>query len=315
MKIKTGKTKRGKGVLSKLTALLERNRLGELLVLNGHLTPQDLRYALAHQKTTRNQLGRILIDQRLVSRQALYRTLAQQWTMRCLIALMTITVSCAITAKSAKASGIKDLPPETRIVLTSSFSAAVAYPALFGTEERQSGNIEPFTKWTGMFQRFEASMTQPGTAETVAAWQNSLRPLQGLPLDQMATRVNSMMNAKPYVADTRNWGKSDYWQTPVEFLTRGGDCEDYAIAKYASLRSLGVPENRMRIAIVQDLQKNIPHAVLIVYTDNDALILDNQVPQALSINETRRYKPVFSINRTAWWLHTAPKPTLLASAR
>ena len=109
--------------------------------------------------------------------------------------------------------------------------------------------------------------------------------------------------------------KSDYWATPVEFFNNGGDCEDYAIAKYASLRALGVPENRMRVAIVQDLKKNIPHALLIVYTNNGPVALDNQSQKVLQIgNIINRYKPIFSINRTAWWLHVESSNTVVASA-
>ena len=54
----------------------------------------------------------------------------------------------------------------------------------------------------------------------------------------------------------------------TDFFTRGGDCEDFAIAKYTALRALGVPEERLRVAIVHDDEKNLPHAILVVYTDN-----------------------------------------------
>ena len=125
-----------------------------------------------------------------------------------------------------------------------------------------------------------------------------------------------MMNAKRYVSDAKNYGQNDYWATPVEFFKRGGDCEDFAIAKYTALKALGVPESRLRIAIVQDMQKNIPHAILIVYTDNGPLILDNQIKSAISASKISHYKPIFSINQDAWWLHTAPKGnvTVVASA-
>ena len=72
----------------------------------------------------------------------------------------------------------------------------------------------------------------------------------------------------------------------------------------------------VRIAIVQDLQKNIPHAVLVVYTDQGSMILDNQIKTAIDSNRVSHYKPIFSINQNAWWLHTAPKGnvTVVASA-
>jgi predicted transglutaminase-like cysteine proteinase len=125
-----------------------------------------------------------------------------------------------------------------------------------------------------------------------------------------------MMNKKRYVTDSANYGKSDYWATPIEFFQKGGDCEDFAIAKYTALRALGVPDNRMRIAIVQDQQKNVAHAILIVYTDQGAMILDNQLHAAVKAEKVSHYKPIFSINQNAWWLHTAPKSnvTRVASA-
>ena len=146
-------------------------------------------------------------------------------------------------------------------------------------------------------------------------WKSEIEKYKGMPLRTMAAKVNTFINKTPYITDSKNWGKSDYWATPVEFFTRGGDCEDFAIAKYVSLRALGVPENRMRIAIVQDTVKNIPHAILVVYTNSGAMILDNQSTVMKSADTVKRYKPIFSINRTAWWVHKAPTTTLVASAR
>ena len=42
-----------------------------------------------------------------------------------------------------------------------------------------------------------------------------------------------------YLEDLANYGLPDYWATPLQFLDRDGDCEDYAIAKFVSLRELG----------------------------------------------------------------------------
>ncbi len=220
--------------------------------------------------------------------------------------------------KSARAADIGDIPGQVRLasVANAAFTPVAYYPALFGSSERMSSNLKPFTKWTQMFDRFQASMnTNQGQKET-AILRDELEPLKGQPLRVMAEKVNAMMNEVPYVEDQANWGVSDYWETPVEFLSRGGDCEDFAIAKYVSLRSLGVPEERLRVAIVKDLQKGVPHAVLIVYTDDGAIILDNQSANVRSADALAgRYKPIFSINRAGWWLHSAPRDTMLASAQ
>ncbi len=166
-----------------------------------------------------------------------------------------------------------------------------------------------------MFDRFEKDIQKQGSDEIIKAWKKELIALKGLPLKDLADQVNRYVNQTPYILDQDNWGKSDYWATPIEFFTRGGDCEDYAIAKYAALRMLGVPESRLRLAIVHDNEKNIPHAVLIVYTNTQAYILDNQTENLVNAAYENRYRPIFSINRTAWWLHSIPENTVLASAQ
>ena len=69
------------------------------------------------------------------------------------------------------------------------------------------------------------------------------------------------------------------------------------------MRALGYSADQLRIAIVQDKIKNIPHAILIVYTDEGPFILDNQNKQVESAAAVTRYQPIFSLNSTSWWLH------------
>lgn len=234
------------------------------------------------------------------------------------VVIATLFFTAAIFQIQGKANaGIKDVPGQIKISTAQSFNKAAYHPGLFGTNEKRSTQLKAFTKWSTMFKRFERQIKSPSSSATVQALQSDLRALQGLPLATMTKRVNAMMNETRYITDKKNWGKSDYWATPVEFLERGGDCEDFAIAKYTALRILGVPENRLRLAIVHDKVKNIPHAVLIVYTDEEGpLVLDNQRKTVWNNQAaSQRYRAIFSINRTAWWLHTKPTVTRVASAK
>lgn len=295
----------------------KRNRLGELLVLNGTLSPQELKLALAHSRENGEQLGHTLVRENYVSKQRIRRTLLEQHMLRLLMAGTAIVISLGSmgVSKRAHSAEITDFTPRISLV-QNSFQKASYHPRLFGSTEKKSRSLKAFTKWTSMFTRFNASLNDPAAKGQILKLRQDLAQLEGLPLDKMATRVNSMMNQTQYVTDKRNYGKNDYWATPVEFLTRGGDCEDFAIAKYTALKALGVPENRLRIAIVQDQQKNIPHAILIVYTDKGAMVLDNQIKTAKNVNNVKHYKPIFSINQNAWWLHTKPDMpvTQIASA-
>lgn len=306
-----------RGIFSKLKARLKQNRLGELLVLEGALSAQQLEAALVLSKQRGQQLGHVLVDDHIVSRGVIRRTLAEQFVLRCSMTAVALVISFASMgfAKQARAGQVTDVPSKISLV-QQSFEKASYHPRLFGSTEKRSTSLKAFTKWTTMFDRFNASLNSSTGQKEIAQLKTSLQSLQGLPLDKMATKVNSMMNSKRYITDAKNYGQTDYWATPVEFLTRGGDCEDFAIAKYTALRALGVPENRLRIAIVQDLQKNIPHAILIVYTDKGAMILDNQIKSAISAERVSHYKPIFSINQNAWWLHTAPRGnvTVVASS-
>jgi len=232
-----------------------------------------------------------------------------------LIAVLFFTAALFQTQSNTAKANIKDVPGQIKISAVSSFNSVATQTDLFGTSEKRSTKLKAFTKWSEMFDRFEQQIKSPSSSATISALQKDLRSLQGLSLPAMAGRVNKMMNAKRYITDKSNWGKTDYWATPVEFLQRGGDCEDYAIAKYTALRMLGVPEERLRIAIVQDKIKNIPHAVLVVYTDEGSLVLDNQSKSVwTNAQAAKRYRAIYTINRTAWWLHTNQGVTRLASA-
>jgi len=305
-----------RGILTNFKTYLERRRIGELLVSKGIITPHELRKALHEQKQTNRQLGQIFLEQAIVSRKQLILLLWKQTALRTCATLMLFMMSFTnVGLKRANAEIIKDVPSQVKLVSASAeFARVSAYPALNGMEEKRSSNLKPFTKWVSMFNRFERQMKNNSNAQIVREWQENLQDFRGLSIKAMADRVNDLVNEKRYILDSNNWGKSDYWATPVEFLQRGGDCEDFAIAKYTALRALGVPEERLRVAIVQDTKKNIPHAVLVVYTENGAYILDNQIKSLLDAERTGRYRPIYSINRQAWWLHSAPTRTIIASA-
>lgn len=117
--------------------------------------------------------------------------------------------------------------------------------------------------------------------------------------------VNQFYNRRiAFVDDMLAWGQADHWATPLQTLALGqGDCEDYAIAKYFSLKALGVPGDQMRIVVVDDLNLKVPHAILVVYLDGRALILDNQIPTVVPADRIRHYRPIYSINEESWWLH------------
>lgn len=118
-------------------------------------------------------------------------------------------------------------------------------------------------------------------------------------------RTNTFFNQVPYFNDIRHWGVEDYWATPVEMLgSFGGDCEDYSVGKYLSLKDLGVPIERLRITYVRALRLNEAHMVLAYYPQPNAepLILDNLIPEIKLASQRPDLEPVYSFNDDDLWL-------------
>jgi predicted transglutaminase-like cysteine proteinase len=92
-------------------------------------------------------------------------------------------------------------------------------------------------------------------------------------------------------------------------MLRSGDCEDFAIAKYLSLRDLGWENDQLRVAVVRDMNLKVTHAVLIVYYGGKAWVLDNQTNRVIETDQVRHYRPIFSINENYWWHHRPERPS------
>ena len=44
-------------------------------------------------------------------------------------------------------------------------------------------------------------------------------------------------------------------------------------------------------------------AVLVVYVDGVAWLLDNQIRDVVRADTVRHYRAIYSVNETTWWLH------------
>lgn len=178
---------------------------------------------------------------------------------------------------------------------------------LFGYREERKEGFKMFPQWVSVMNRHENDRagldTCPINLCKVPEWLQLLASLRGRSSQEQITSVNAFANRFRYVLDLDNYGKTDYWAIPREFLTLGGDCEDYAIIKYFSLRQLGYPAEAMRIVVVQDGNLRIPHAVLALYARENVLILDNQIREVIPHSSIAHYIPVFSLNESNWWMH------------
>lgn len=140
--------------------------------------------------------------------------------------------------------------------------------------------------------------------ERVAAWEELMSAGRDWPEGVKLERVNRFFNRLRFVSDQEHFGRRDYWATPVEMLgSGGGDCEDFSVAKYFTLRQMGVAEARMRITYVRARELQQTHMVVAYYTSPEAepLILDNLVEEIRPASRRPDLVPVYSFNGDGLW--------------
>ena len=188
---------------------------------------------------------------------------------------------------------------------------------LVGTEF-DTEYLPRFQKWAGVLERHRAGPIATGRAcadgvEGACAgptWLAFLDQLETGALSEQLIQVNRYVNEIQYIQDVANWGESDHWAAPAEFFANGGDCEDYAIAKYFLLRELGVPPEQLKIVVLHDRRRRQTHAVLTVTRDHRTLVLDNLRDRIVPWRELDHYLPIYSLNERSAWLHTRAESLL-----
>lgn len=209
---------------------------------------------------------------------------------------LSVLVRCGILAFGfASLAACSGVTPHSETL-----AAAVTAPA-----SSLSSNVFTADQWSTVTARFAQEQSEPmalcpsGTdaAQCPAArWTSLVADLSQLPLRDRVERVNTALNALPYVPAAQNWGDPLFWETPYELLAKGGQCEDYAIAKFLALAQSGVPESALHFVVVHDSVSQLDHAITLVTVDGEDLVLDNQVDDVLPAASVSRYTPYYSLN-------------------
>ncbi len=167
-------------------------------------------------------------------------------------------------------------------------------------------------------QSLAASRYGPDTAALVGQWRRLIDTSQGLGEQQRLALANDFFNNQiQWVQDPEAWGQKDYWATPLETMgNRKGDCEDFAIAKYATLLLAGVEVNKLRITYVKAQvggpysKEYTAHMVLAYYETpgSEPLILDNLVGLIRPASQRPDLTPVYGFNSQGLWVGGAAAP-------
>lgn len=181
-------------------------------------------------------------------------------------------------------------PPQAATFLLGKHGAAVS--------------LSPVTKrWVRALGKLETEVSDRHQNRAYAAIFNQVRDnRRGLQIPKINYLVNRFLS---YRKDMQIWNTAEYWASPMESLARrAGDCEDFAILKYALLRDLGVKDADMRIVVLMDTAARQYHAVLSVRHKRKWLILDNRFSRVRFERDLPNYQPLYAVNAAGEWSYT-----------
>lgn len=142
-------------------------------------------------------------------------------------------------------------------------------------------------------------------SKRLLSWQTLIRENSELSDEEILEKVNRFFNQLEFVDDLTLYKISDYWATPVEFLASGaGDCEDFSLAKYFTIKALGVSEQKLNMTYVKAVELNQAHMVVTYFPTPGAtpLVLDNLIDTIESASNRKDLVPVYSFNGSGLWL-------------
>jgi predicted transglutaminase-like cysteine proteinase len=149
------------------------------------------------------------------------------------------------------------------------------------------------------------------------AWFDMMKESDHLTASEKIQNVNDFFNLLHFVDDIKLWGDKNYWATPIEFIgANGGDCEDFAIAKYFTLLELGIADQKMRIMMVKALTLNQYHMVVAYYKTPSSVpeILDNIDGKIKLASQRTDLVPIYSFNGKQLWLNKVKGQGVLAGS-
>ena len=176
----------------------------------------------------------------------------------------------------------------------------------FGLAASSLPNGELHDKWLAVQRRLDDEMVQLALCEGDRDGCASAAALKFLDIVDVARardgrarlgEINRAINlAIRPIGDLAQHGEIDVWSSPLATLARGGgDCEDYAIAKFTALRRAGLSPDDLRIVVLHDTIHDEDHAVAAARLDGRWLMLDNRRMAMVEDANLRNFRPTFVI--------------------
>lgn len=169
-------------------------------------------------------------------------------------------------------------------------------------EEIRVHNAEIESRLSNWYERARLHYDQLNTSTNprIVVWREQMVELNFQDEVAALKKLNKFINADVnYVDDYHHFHKTDYWADPETALKEGGDCEDIALVKAATLRRFGWPGEKMHLLVgfLTERGKKESHAVLLVETSEGAqLVLRSIIDDVVPLSEFQ-FVPVYAVDQ------------------
>ena len=136
-------------------------------------------------------------------------------------------------------------------------------------------------------------------------WQQILNRSVGRAEMEQLKLTNDFINLIEFIHSPYYQDGLDFRLSPMAFLILGaGDSEEFSMAKYFTLRKMGIQASRLRLTYTERQSNHTPHMVLAYYpsADADPLILDYLDKNIRPLSQRQDLRPVYSFDAEQLWL-------------
>lgn len=161
-------------------------------------------------------------------------------------------------------------------------------------------------KFDYMYSRMLSNTNNPDTINFIHILQTNSELSQHMNAYEKISLINNIININiNYVDDKQLWNVIDYWATPYESLSlMAGDCEDFVILKYFILKSIGIPDENLRMTYTIIKDTNEKHFILMYYDTplSEPLVLGNRMNVIKPLSERVELEIIYSFNQENYWI-------------
>ena len=208
--------------------------------------------------------------------------------------------SLATTAKAQKGQKQALLLALFLPLIVMVYPLPASVPELY--EEIRIHNAKIESRLSNWYERARLHNDQMNTSDNprIVVWREQLVELDFQDEVTALKKLNKFINADvDYVNDYHHFHKADYWADPETSLAEGGDCEDIALVKAATLRRFSWPGDKMHLLVgfLTERGKKESHAVLLVETsEGEQLILRSIIDDVVPLSEFQ-FVPVYAVDQ------------------